>query len=155
MTGFDSTTPAMNGTAAVGSATTVARRDHVHPTDTTRAAVGQTMYIGTTAVTINRASAALTLAGISLTAPNIGNATGTSLSTTGSVIAAGGLGVNSSTGSGVGISLFNGAASGVPNFGLTFATTTTGGTHGAVTGDWATYFTVDGATNRGWVLKTV
>jgi len=33
-------------------------------TDTTRAAVAQTMYIGTTAVAINRASAALTLAGV-------------------------------------------------------------------------------------------
>lgn len=43
------------------------------------AATNQTMYIGTTAVAINRASAALTLAGISLTAPDIGAATGTSL----------------------------------------------------------------------------
>jgi hypothetical protein len=42
------------------------------------AAVGQTMHIGTTAVAINRASAALTLAGITLTSPNIGVATGTS-----------------------------------------------------------------------------
>lgn len=38
----------------------------------------QTMYIGTTAVAINRGSAALTLAGITLTTPNIGVATGTS-----------------------------------------------------------------------------
>lgn len=35
---FSSTAPAMNGTAAVGSATTVSRSDHVHPTDTSRAA---------------------------------------------------------------------------------------------------------------------
>ena len=33
-----STTPAMDGTAAVGSETTFARGDHVHPTDTSRAA---------------------------------------------------------------------------------------------------------------------
>ena len=33
------TTPKMNGTAAVGSETTWARGDHVHPTDTTREAV--------------------------------------------------------------------------------------------------------------------
>lgn len=36
------------------------------------AAVGQTFYIGTTQVAINRASAALTLAGITLTTPDIG-----------------------------------------------------------------------------------
>jgi hypothetical protein len=34
-----STTPAMDGTAAVGTGTTWARADHVHPTDTSRAAV--------------------------------------------------------------------------------------------------------------------
>lgn len=33
-----STTPAMDGTAAVGTATTYARADHVHPTDTSRQA---------------------------------------------------------------------------------------------------------------------
>ena len=37
--------------------------------DTGKANVGQTMYIGTTAVAINRVSAALTLAGITLTSP--------------------------------------------------------------------------------------
>jgi hypothetical protein len=35
-----STTPAMDGTAAVGTGTTYARNDHVHPTDTSRMAVG-------------------------------------------------------------------------------------------------------------------
>src|SRR3990167_2682989 len=44
-----------------------------------KAATNQTMYIGTTAVAINRASAALTLAGISLTTPDIGVATATSV----------------------------------------------------------------------------
>src|SRR3990167_2872664 len=39
---------------------------------TDKAATGQTFYIGTTQVAINRASAALTLAGITLTTPNIG-----------------------------------------------------------------------------------
>lgn len=34
-----SSTPAMDGTAAVGSSTAYARADHVHPTDTSRAAV--------------------------------------------------------------------------------------------------------------------
>ena len=35
---FSTTAPVMNGTASVGSATTVSRSDHVHPTDTSRAA---------------------------------------------------------------------------------------------------------------------
>jgi hypothetical protein len=33
---FDATTPAMDGTASAGTALTVARRDHVHPTNTAR-----------------------------------------------------------------------------------------------------------------------
>ena len=37
ITGLSSTTPLINGTAAVGTSTTTARADHVHPTDTTRA----------------------------------------------------------------------------------------------------------------------
>lgn len=40
--------------------------------DTEKAAIAQNMYIGTTQVAINRSSAALTLAGITLTTPNIG-----------------------------------------------------------------------------------
>jgi hypothetical protein len=35
-----STTPAMNGIAAIGTGTTYARADHIHPTDTSRLAVG-------------------------------------------------------------------------------------------------------------------
>ena len=46
---------------------------------TGKAATGQTFYIGTTQVAINRASAALTLAGITLTTPDIGVATATSI----------------------------------------------------------------------------
>lgn len=45
-----STTPAMDGTAAVGTATTYARADHVHPTDTSRQA---TLVSGTNIKTIN------------------------------------------------------------------------------------------------------
>lgn len=37
------TVPAMDGTASTGSETTYARGDHVHPTDTTRAAVSTTV----------------------------------------------------------------------------------------------------------------
>ena len=45
-----STTPSMDGTAAVGTATTYARADHVHPTDTSRQA---TLVSGTNIKTIN------------------------------------------------------------------------------------------------------
>lgn len=48
-----STTPAMDGTAAVGTATTYARADHVHPTDTSRQA---TLVSGTNIKTINGTS---------------------------------------------------------------------------------------------------
>lgn len=51
------------------------------PTTGTLAKDDQTFYIGTTQVAINRASAALTLAGITLTTPDIGVATATSVST--------------------------------------------------------------------------
>ena len=44
-----------------------------------KADVGQTFYIGTTQVAINRASSALTLAGLTLTTPDIGVATATSV----------------------------------------------------------------------------
>jgi hypothetical protein len=64
LTGIGTATPLMDGTASVGTSTLAARQDHRHPTDTSRAAVGQTMYIGTTAVAINRASGTLNLAGI-------------------------------------------------------------------------------------------
>jgi hypothetical protein len=40
ITGLSSTSPAMNGTATVGTGTTAARADHVHPTDTSRLSTG-------------------------------------------------------------------------------------------------------------------
>jgi hypothetical protein len=40
ITGLSSTSPAMDGTATVGTGTTVARADHVHPTDTSRLSTG-------------------------------------------------------------------------------------------------------------------
>jgi hypothetical protein len=46
----------------------------------TDSAITSSMYIGTTQVALNRASAALTLAGITLTTPDIGVATATSVS---------------------------------------------------------------------------
>lgn len=48
-----STTPSMDGTAAVGTGTTWARADHVHPTDTSRQA---TLISGTNIKTINNES---------------------------------------------------------------------------------------------------
>lgn len=41
------TTPQMNGTASAGSSYRVARADHVHPTDTTRAPVASPAFTGT------------------------------------------------------------------------------------------------------------
>jgi hypothetical protein len=41
-----STTPAMNGTAAVGTGTTWARADHVHPSDTSRAPLASPAFTG-------------------------------------------------------------------------------------------------------------
>lgn len=64
VTGIGTASPLMDGTVAVGTSSLAARQDHRHPVDTSRAAVAQTMYIGTTAVTINRASATLNLTGI-------------------------------------------------------------------------------------------
>lgn len=39
---YSSAAPKMNGTASIGSASTIARSDHVHPTDTSRAAASHT-----------------------------------------------------------------------------------------------------------------
>lgn len=57
-------TPLINGMAAAGNGTAASRWNHVHPTDTGRAATNQTFYIGTTQLAINRASGALALTGI-------------------------------------------------------------------------------------------
>lgn len=51
---YSSTAPVMDGTASVGSASTVARSDHKHPTDTSRAAASDLTtlqsLVGNTAV---------------------------------------------------------------------------------------------------------
>jgi len=47
ITGLSSTTPAMDGVAAVGSGTTAARADHVHATDTSRAPLNNPSFTGT------------------------------------------------------------------------------------------------------------
>jgi hypothetical protein len=67
--------------------------------DTLYAAVGSSTFIGTSAHVLNRASGAETLAGLTLTAPNIGAATGTSLAATGGITSSGG-GLGYATGAG-------------------------------------------------------
>jgi len=47
ITGLSSTTPIVDGTAAVGTGTTAARADHVHPTDTSRAPLASPTFTGT------------------------------------------------------------------------------------------------------------
>lgn len=64
------------------------------------------------------------------------------------------LGVNNTEGAGAGLSLYNGATGGLPYYGISFAQTANFGTHGYVSGDWATYFTMEGAWNRGWIFRS-
>lgn len=47
ITGLSSTNPTMNGSVAIGTATAVARADHVHPVDTSRAPVNSPTFTGT------------------------------------------------------------------------------------------------------------
>ena len=65
-----------------------------------------------------------------------------------------GLGVASIDGLGRGLSLYNGAAHGMPSYGIAFAVTPQHGVYGYVDGDWATYFTMHGASNRGWIFMS-
>lgn len=53
--------------------------------------------------------------------------------------------------SGYGISLYGGPVH-VKNYGMLFALTSYMVKHGSVQGDWATYLTMDGADNRGWIF---
>lgn len=65
------------------------------------------------------------------------------------------LGINNSSNSTrYGLSLYGGYNSGEPTYGILF-TGTSLGTHGSVTGDWATYFTMNDNTNRGWIFRRV
>lgn len=85
------------------TSTTAAAGNHLHTG--TYAPVAQTMYIGTTAVAINRASAALTLAGITLTSPTF-----TSVATTTCVT-----NLNADMLDGLHLSLYNGNGGGTWN----------------------------------------
>ena len=64
------------------------------------------------------------------------------------------IGVTGSNGTdGKGISLYGGISSGQPTYGLMFMQTSSFGTHGNVTADWATYFTMNNTANRGWIFR--
>lgn len=66
------------------------------------------------------------------------------------------IGVNpsGSNSSRYGISLYGGYSGGEPTYGMLF-TGTSLGTHGSVTGDWATYFTMNDSSSRGWIFRRV
>lgn len=55
-------------------------------------------------------------------------------------------------GAGKGLSLYRNANH-VTCYGIFFGVTSKFAKHGAVQGDWATYFTMDGAVNRGWIFR--
>ena len=73
---------------------------------------------------------------------------------TGGVVNSRALGVNNTEGTGAGLSLHGGTDGGMPTYGISFAQTQHHGRHGYVDGDWATYFTMEGAYNRGWIFKS-
>ena len=61
-------------------------------------------------------------------------------------------GINSTSGGGRGISLYGGSDY-VDTYGIAFNQTSNWGTHGYVTSDWATYFTMNNQNNRGWIFR--
>ena len=97
ITGLASTNPLINGTVAVGTATTVARADHVHPVDTSRAAASHTHTranitdLGTVAAINTNASTANYLRGDGtwVTPPNTTHNAGVGLTLTATTFALG------------------------------------------------------------------
>lgn len=79
------------------------------------------------------------------------NLTNTNVATFKELLLADGARIYSAAGAGLGISLFN-EPSFNPNYGLMFAQTVYKGKHGAVNGDWATYFTMSPDAGRGWIF---
>lgn len=76
------------------------------------------------------------------------------LPSSGDVTANGGLGIaNTLSDTRLGLSLYGGASNGLPEYGMTFTGTSGMALHGQVTGDWATYFTIGGANDRGWIFR--
>ncbi len=96
----------------------------------------------------------ISITGSAGTAGTATNLSGGSVS--GTTVEGTSLGVNNTTSTnGKGISLYNGATTGQPTYGLMFQGTATFGTHGSVTADWATYFTMDNTANRGWIFRNI
>jgi hypothetical protein len=91
-----------------------------------------------------------------LTASSTITATG-NLLTSANLIANTGITIAQIDGTGVGLSLYGTAGtdnSTNPRYGIMFALTANKGTHGAVTGDFATYFTMNDTAGRGWIFTT-
>lgn len=90
---FTTTAPLMNGTAAVGTAGTVARSDHVHPTDTSRAAASHSHsnYVPTTRKVAGKALSA----DVTLAASDVGALALTGGTVTGKTTYTGGLAIKS------------------------------------------------------------
>ena len=63
-----------------------------------------------------------------------------------------GVKISQTVGSGVGLSLYGNSAPTNPTYGMMFALTSLKGTHGGVTGDWATYITMNDQAYRGWIF---
>jgi hypothetical protein len=101
ITALASTVSPVNGTAAVGTSTTVARQDHVHGTDTSRAPLASPTFTGTVVLPSGQALIAPALGTVA--SGNIAACTGLPIinGTTGILsVARGGTGVATSTGSG-------------------------------------------------------
>lgn len=90
--------------------------------------------------------------------PSLGRLTVSGLVQAGSVVGSNGIAVGNTVGTnGVGIGLYGSGGGGggsLPSYGLAFQNIAVFGSHGSTTGDWATYFTMSGATNRGWIFKS-
>ena len=54
-----------------------------------------------------------------------------------------------------GLALYGAATSGEPTYGMMFTGISGSGAFGGVNGDWATYFTMNSTTGRGWVFRDV
>lgn len=117
----------------------------------TARAINGVNFDGTAAITIADSTK------LPLTGGSITGSLSVSATTTSAVVNAANIGISTTDGTaGNGVSLYGGAvtaAGTLPSYGLSFSSTATFGTHGAVTGDWATYFIVNGATSRGWIFK--
>lgn len=66
---------------------------------------------------------------------------------------ANGIGIAQTNGTGLGLSLYAGHKTSTPVYGIAFAKTANLGKFGDVQSDWATYFTMDAANQRGWIWK--